>query len=129
MPLLRPIERDGHGNPIPDPEPAQKFKLLVRDLHVCLDNFHIEVTREEVVERISFRSVCLGRGANLPITVEFHRLRYLVAKVNGRWRSTVSSIANPADVGPQLIKMGSTLLDCRLMLDLLRYLFRNELVF
>lgn len=99
MPLLRPIQRDGHGEIIPDGEQAQKLKLLIRDLHVCLDGFHIEVTREEdVVERISFRSTCISRGATLPQTAEAYGLRYTVAKANGQWESTVRSIANAANV-------------------------------
>lgn len=102
MPLLRPVGRDANGLIIPDAEPAQKFKLLVRDLHVCLDNFHIEVTRDEIVERISFRSVCLGRGANLPQSMDAYGLRHTVEKSHGRWKSTVRSIANAADVRAEI---------------------------
>lgn len=98
VPLLRPVQRNGNGDIIPDPEPAQKFKLLIRDLHVCLDSFHIEVTREEAIERISFRSICLGRGANLPQRSESYGLRYRVEKTNGRWRSHVCSAVNPTDI-------------------------------
>lgn len=99
MPLLRPMLRDGHGNIIPDGEPAQKLKLLIRDLHVCLDGFHIEVTRDEdVVERISFRSVCISNGAALPQSSDSYGLRYRVEKANGGWQCTVKSIANPANV-------------------------------
>jgi hypothetical protein len=94
-PLLCPARTDGHGRVIPDKEAAQKFKLLVRDLHVCLDTFHIEVTREELVEQISFRAVCLERGPNLPQMCDHRRLRYRVEKAHGRWKSTVCSIANP----------------------------------
>jgi hypothetical protein len=97
-PVLQPARTDGRGNVIPDDEWAQKFKLLIRDLHVCLDSFHIEVTRAEVVERISFRAVCLGRGPNLPQSHEYNRLRYRVDKAHRRWKSTICSIANPADV-------------------------------
>lgn len=98
VPLLRPIEMNGHGEVIPDAEPAQKFKLLIRDLHVCLDSFHIEVTHGESVERISFRTVCLGRGAVLPQTSEAYGLRYRVEKASGRWRSTVCSSADATDI-------------------------------
>lgn len=59
MPLLQPVQRDEHGKPRPDDDATQKFKLLVRDLHDCLENFHIEVVRDEQIERISFRAVCL----------------------------------------------------------------------
>ncbi len=89
------MQRNGNGDVLPDAEPAQKFKLLVRDLHVCLDSFHIEITRDEAVERISFRSVCLGRGANLPRSSDSYGLRYRVEKANGVWRSVVCSAANP----------------------------------
>jgi hypothetical protein len=98
VPLLRPVQKNGHGEVMPDAEPAQKFKLLIRDLHACLDSFHIEVMRDEAVERISFRSVCLGRGASLPQAFEAYALSYKVEKVNGLWRSSVCSSANPADV-------------------------------
>jgi hypothetical protein len=98
MPLLRPLQRDGHGGIVPDLEPAQKFKLLIRDLHVCLDNFHIEVVRDEIVERISFRSICIGRGANLPQTSEYYGMRYIVEKANGQWRSIVRSNVNHLDI-------------------------------
>lgn len=99
MPLLRPAQRDGNGNIIPDGEPAQKLKLLIRDLHVCLDGFHIEVTREDdVVERISLRAICISRGAVLPQSIDSYGLRYTIEKANGAWRSTVKSVANPANV-------------------------------
>ena len=99
VPFLHPVQRNGSGDVLPDAEPAQKFKLLVRDLHACLDSFHIEVTRDDdVVERISFRSVSLGRGTNLPQTSDSYGLRYRVEKMNGVWRSTVCSVANPATI-------------------------------
>jgi hypothetical protein len=98
MPLLQPVQADGHGNPIPDGEVAQKFKLLIRDLHVCLDRFHIEVTKNELLERISFRAVYLGRVANTPQTHDYKQMRYRVDKVNGLWKSTICSSANPADI-------------------------------
>jgi hypothetical protein len=104
MPLLREAQWDGNGDLIADPEPAQKFKLLIRDLHVCLDSFHIEVMRDEVVERISFRSVCLGRGVNLPQTTNAYGLRYAVEKANGQWKSTVRSDANAADVRAEILQ-------------------------
>jgi hypothetical protein len=42
-PLLQPPRTDGHGNLVLDDEPAQKFKLLIRDLHIGLDSFHLDV--------------------------------------------------------------------------------------
>ena len=105
-PLLRPARTDGHGNLVPDDEPAQKFKLLIRDLHVCLDKFHIEVTREEIVEQISFRSVCLGRGPNLPQTHDAYGLRYCVEKVHGQWKSSVRTIANVPAIRAEIVQDG-----------------------
>lgn len=104
MPLLRAAQRDEHGAVIADLEPAQKFKLHIRDLHVCLDNFHIEVMREDVVERISFRSVCLGRGANLPQTTNAYGLRYTVEKASGQWKSTVRSETNGSDIRAEIVQ-------------------------
>lgn len=97
-PLLQPAQTDGHGNIVPDHETAQKFRLLIRELHVCLDAFHIEVTRDDVVERISFRAVCLGRGPNLPQSRDHNRLRYQVDRTRRCWTSTVCSAANPTDI-------------------------------
>ncbi|MEO3430539.1 hypothetical protein AAFN88_16895 [Pelagibius sp. CAU 1746] len=102
VPLLQPVRTDGHGNVLPDTEPAQKFKLLVRDLHVCLDSFHIEILREEQVERISFRAVCLGRGVQVPQSFDAYGLRYRVEKANGRWKSTVRAVNDPADVRAEI---------------------------
>lgn len=98
MPLLRPRQTNEHGDPISDSEQAQKFKLLIRDLHVALENYTIEVAREEVSERISFRRVCLSRGVKLPQKTESHGLRYEVNKISGLWRSTVTSSKKPADI-------------------------------
>jgi hypothetical protein len=106
VPLLRAAETDGRGGIVPDEEPAQKFKLLIRDLHVRLDGFHLETTRAEVVERISFRSVCLGHGPSLPQIFEFHGLRYCVEKAQGRWKSSIRSIGDPADVRAEIDQDG-----------------------
>ena len=89
---------------LPDEERAQKFKLLVRDLHVALDTFHIEVAREVVLERISFRSVCLVRGLNLPQTRDAYGLHYRVDRIEGgRWKCTVRSAANDADIRADIV--------------------------
>jgi hypothetical protein len=98
MPLLRDVQRDNHGKPVPDDESSQKFKLLVRDLHVCLENYHIETQRDGKVERISFHSVCLGRGPNLPQRIEHYGFRYCVEKANSRWKSTIVSTATHGNV-------------------------------
>ncbi len=60
--------------------------------------------RDEVVERISFRSVCLGRGVNLPQATPSYGLRYTVEKANGQWKSTVRSNANAADVRAEILQ-------------------------
>jgi len=98
MPLLQPARTDGHGTLIPDDEVAQKFKLLLRDLHVCLDTFHIEVTKDDILERISFRSVYLGRAAAVPQTKDHNRMRYRVDKVSSIWKSSICSTVNLADI-------------------------------
>ena len=104
IPLLRRVQTDGHGNVLPDEERAQKFKLLVRDLHVALDNFQIEVERGEVLERISFRSVCLRRGPNLPQILDAYGLHYRVEKAaGGLWKCTVRSTANAADIRAEIV--------------------------
>ena len=58
--------------------------------------------RGEQVERISFRSVCLRRGASLPQTFDAYGLRYCVEKANNRWRSSVRSNTNPTDVRAEI---------------------------
>ena len=98
MPLLQPVQRDEHGRPRPDDDATQKFKFLVRDLHVCLENFHIEVVRDEQVERISFRAVCLGRGPNLPQRIDYYGLKYSVDKINKKWKSVVASTTNSNNI-------------------------------
>ena len=98
LPLLQPVQHGRNGDLLADTEQVQKLKMLVRDLHVCLDSFHIEITRDETVERISFRSICLGRGATLPQSSKSYGLRYRVEKANGLWRSTVCSDANPTTI-------------------------------
>ena len=50
------------------------------------------------VERISFRSICLGRGPNLPQFSESYGQRYRVEKANGLWRSVVCSASNPGNI-------------------------------
>ncbi|WP_210186575.1 hypothetical protein, partial [Hyphomicrobium sp. NDB2Meth4] len=94
LPLLRPRENDEHGRPRPLPEEALKFRLLLRDLHAHLESYQLEVYRDDVLERISFRSVCLANGVNLPRRREFNRHNYEVNKANGRWVSAVVHIAS-----------------------------------
>jgi hypothetical protein len=93
---VKPLIRAAMSDALLDNDEAQRFMLLVRDLHVCLDRFHIEVTREGSVEQISFRSVYLKPGARLPQRSDDRGLRYCVEKRNGLWRSTVSSAVDEA---------------------------------
>lgn len=99
MPWLRAAQREGGGGAlIPDSEAAQQFKLLVRHLHVCLDRFHLEVSRDDVLERISFRAVCLSTGVNLPKKTDAYGLEYIVDRQNRKWKATVRSLGNVSDV-------------------------------
>lgn len=88
VPLLRPRENDPQGRPVRDAEAAQEFKLLVAELHARLEAHRIEVFQNNALEQISFRSVCLKRGVNLPQTTNYRRINYTVNKVNGTWIST-----------------------------------------
>ena len=98
IPLLQPVGTDHHGVLIGDSEEAQKFKLLIRELHVSLDRFRIEVTKNDVLEPISFRSIYLGGGANTPQKLDYMRMRYCVDHVSARWKSTIVSWSNTQDV-------------------------------
>jgi hypothetical protein len=100
LPLLQPRGNDLNGRPIVDGEPAQEFKLLVAELHARLEAYRLEVFHNNALEQISFRSVCLKRGANLPQTVNYRRTTYTVNKIRGTW----ISIAARAD-GTEAIRI------------------------
>ncbi|MBO9439915.1 hypothetical protein J7354_14685 [Sulfitobacter sp. R18_2] len=89
LPLLRPIRNDEHGRRIADTEEAQEFKLLIAELHSRLEAYRIEVFEDERLNQISFRSVCLNRGVNLPQTRPYNRHVYTVTKAHGQWSSEV----------------------------------------
>jgi hypothetical protein len=89
LPLLQPRGNDLNGRPRQDTEVAQEFKLLVAELHVRLDAYRLEVFQNNALEQISFRSVCLRRGINLPQTTIYRRITYTVNKANGAWCSVV----------------------------------------
>lgn len=92
LPLLAPPENGPDGRPRPDSEAAQDFKLLIADLHRLLEQFHIEVARDDdVLERISFLAVPIRRGVNLPQTRVYNRHTYEVNKRNGSWIATVTN--------------------------------------
>jgi hypothetical protein len=83
LPLLHHRENDQNNRPRPDTEAAIAFKLQIRDLHARLEAYRLEVYRDDVLEHISFRSVCLANGVQLPRRREFNRHNYEVNKVNG----------------------------------------------
>ena len=88
-PLLRPRVLDQNGRLIVDAEDALQFKVLLRNLHAALDAYHLEVLRDDNVERISFRTVCLSNGVNLPKRKPHRQHDYKVDKVSGLWICTV----------------------------------------
>lgn len=87
LPLIQPRGNDLNGRPIRDAEVAQEFKLLIAELHARLEAYRLEVFQNNALEQISFRSVCLRRGVNLPQTVNYRRTTYTVNKANGTWVS------------------------------------------
>lgn len=98
-PLLRARQMDEQGRPRPDAEDALQFKALVRNLHACLDNYHIEIYRNEAVERISFRTVCLSTGVQLPKRSEYRQHEYMVSRENGLWVCVVRRRNNGQEAG------------------------------
>lgn len=88
LPLLRPRANDPNGRPVRDTEAAQEFKLLIAELHARLEAHRLEVFHNNALEQISFRSVCLKRGVNLPKSTTYRRITYTVNKANGTWIST-----------------------------------------
>jgi hypothetical protein len=92
IPLLRPIENGPDGRPRPDSEDAQELKLLVADLHRLLEQFQIEVARDDdTLERITFTSVAIRQRIGLPQTTASRAITYAVDKQHGNWISTVAN--------------------------------------
>jgi hypothetical protein len=89
-PLLRPRVLDENGRHIPDAEEALQFKVLLRNLHAALDAYHLEILRDDNVERISFRTVCLSNGVNLPKRKSHRQHDYRIEKVAGQWVGVVT---------------------------------------
>ncbi len=89
VPLLRHVQNDENGRRIPDAEDAQEFKLLISELHSRLEAYRIEVFEDDRLNHISFRSVCLNRGVNLPQTRTYNRHVYTVTKANRQWSAEV----------------------------------------
>jgi hypothetical protein len=88
-PLLRPRVLDENGRLIVDAEDALQFKVLLRNLHAALDAYHLEILRDDNVERISFRTVCLSGGVNLPKNRSHRQHDYSCTKAHGVWVVTV----------------------------------------
>ncbi len=94
MPLLSPRENGFDGRPRPDSEDAQEFKLLVADLHRFLEQYRIEVAREdEVLEQITFSAVAVRPRLALPQATVNRAITFNVNKQNGQWISTVANRA------------------------------------
>ncbi len=91
LPLLAPIERDERGDVRAEAIEAIRFKLLIANLHAKLEAYALEVHKNDRLERISFRSVCLLPGGNVPPRHEYNRHYYLVTRqANNQWELTVS---------------------------------------
>lgn len=92
LPLLAPPENGPDGRPRPDSEDAQELKLLIADLHKALEQYRIEVGREDhSLERITFTSVAIRQRLPLPQTTVSRLITYKVNKQNGLWVSTVEN--------------------------------------
>jgi len=103
LPLLAPVERDERGEIRAEAIEATRFKLLIANLHSKLEGYALEVHKNDRLERISFRSVCLQPGGNLPPRREYNRHHYLIRKPGqNQWELTVSRAAN-GDVVQQFI--------------------------
>ena len=90
IPLLRPPENGPDGRPRPESEEAQELRLLIAELHRFLENYQIEVVRDdEVLERITFTSVAIRPRVQLPQFTVSRAVTFTVDKQNGQWMSTV----------------------------------------
>jgi hypothetical protein len=94
LPYLSHANIGQDGRIRPDTEAAQELKLLIADLHRFLEQFHIEVEREdEALERITFTSIAIKQRTNLPQTKVSRRITFRVDKQNGVWTSIVANRA------------------------------------
>ena len=59
------------------------LKQAICDLHQCLDNIHFEVSRKNVVERISLRSVCIKSKPLDTERMEKRGLQYQAKRTHG----------------------------------------------
>ncbi|WP_439632695.1 hypothetical protein [Glycocaulis sp.] len=94
IPLLRPRENRPDGRPRPDSEEALELKLMIAELHRFLENYQIEVVREnDVLERITFTSVAIRPRVQLPQSAVSRSITFTVDRQNGQWLSTVTNRA------------------------------------
>ncbi len=89
LPLISPTRLDRNDNPIPETEDAERFRLLVWQLHSKLEEHALEVYVKEQLEVISFRAVCLSPGGNLPPIRQHRRHEYVASKTATDWTITV----------------------------------------
>jgi hypothetical protein len=94
VPLLRPRENRADGRPRLESEDSQELKLLIADLHRFLEQYQIEVAREDdMLERITLTSVAIRQRVQLPQSTESRAITYAVDKQHGQWISTVTNRA------------------------------------
>lgn len=99
LPLLAPIDRDERGEVRPEALDATQFKLLIANLHAKLEAYQLEIHKNDRLERISFRTVCLSPGGNPPPRHEYNRHYYLITRLaNNHWQLTVSKVAGGVNV-------------------------------
>ena len=91
IPYLAAIDRDERGQPRPEAAEAIQFKLHVANLHAQLEAYALEVHQNDRLERISFRSICLKKGVQLPKARNYSRHDYCVDKQNRQWILTITS--------------------------------------
>jgi hypothetical protein len=89
LPLINPTRLDRNDNPIPETEDAERFRLLVWQLHSKLEEHAFEVYVKDQLEAISFRAVCLSPGGNLPPIKQHRQHEYVASKTATEWTITV----------------------------------------
>lgn len=83
--------------PFLDPETADtpdaaEFKAAIAALHGALERFRLETLHDDVLEHVSFRSVPLKRGEQLPSQDVYRTITYKVAKSKQTgWTVTVAN--------------------------------------
>lgn len=89
LPLIGPTRVDRNNNPIPENEDAERFRLLLWQLHSKLEEHALEIYVKERLEAVSFRAVCLSPGGNLPPLRQHRRHEYVATKTAADWTITV----------------------------------------